>query len=227
MRSCGRTSTITRRLAAIYAVVAQGLREDRCTSTGRSSGRRTSWCRSTSTSSPIAAVTDFVAINAETIDLIKQKHGGDDTKVINLIKSIEKTAEEESGDPFLIAMADRAKAVQESYEDRQAATAEVLEELFKLVENNERRKREQAAKGFDGLTYFVYRTMLDAGLSNAEEISKKIKSAFVEHSGWRQSEKGLRELRKKVTFRDLFPRRRSQQGNRDGRRAFYLAEQGR
>ena len=97
-------------------------------------------------------------------------------------------------------MAERAKAVQESFEDRQQATAEVLDELFKLVENNERRKREQAEKGFDGLTYFVYRTMLDAGLDNAEEISKKIKSAFVEHAGWKQSEKELRELRKKVTF---------------------------
>jgi type I restriction enzyme, R subunit len=39
---------------------------------------------------------------------------------INLIKSIEKTAEEESGDPFLVAMADRAKQVQESYEDPSA-----------------------------------------------------------------------------------------------------------
>ena len=97
-------------------------------------------------------------------------------------------------------MAERARAVQENFEDRQAATADVLEELFKLVENNERRKREQAEKGFDGLTYFVYRTMLDAGLNNAEEISKKIKVAFVQHAGWKQSEKELRELRKKVTF---------------------------
>ena len=42
--------------------------------------------------------------------------------------------------------------------------------------------------------------MLDAGLSDPEEVSKKIKSAFVEHAGWKQSEKELRELRKKVTF---------------------------
>jgi type I restriction enzyme R subunit len=97
-------------------------------------------------------------------------------------------------------MAERAKAIQESFEDRQAATTEVLEELLKLVETNERRKKEQAEKGFDGLTYFVYRTMLDAGLSNAEEVSKKIKAAFVEHAGWKESEKELRELRKKVTF---------------------------
>ena len=151
-------------------------------------------------SSGVEKVHDLFEINKDTIELIKKKEGGATTKVINLIKSIQKTAEEESDDPFLIAMAERAKAVQEKFEDRQAATAEVLEELLKLVENNERRKKEQAEKGFDGLTYFVYRTMLDAGLSNPEEVSKKIKSAFVEHTGWKQSEKELRELRKNVTF---------------------------
>jgi type I restriction enzyme R subunit len=150
--------------------------------------------------SGVEKVHDLFEINKDTIELIKKKEGGATTKVINLIKSIQKTAEEESDDPFLIAMAERAKAVQEKFEDRQAATAEVLEELFKLVENNERRKKEQAEKGFDGLTYFVYRTMLDAGLNNPEEVSKKIKRAFVEHAGWKQSEKELRELRKKVYF---------------------------
>ncbi len=150
--------------------------------------------------SGIEKVHDLFEINEETIELIKKKEGGTTTKVINLIKSIQKTAEEESNDPFLIAMAERAKAVQENFEDRQAATAEALEELLKLVENNERRKKEQAAKGFDGLTYFVYRTMLDAEVSNPEEVSKKIKAAFTDHPGWKQSEKELRELRKKVTF---------------------------
>jgi type I restriction enzyme R subunit len=151
-------------------------------------------------SSPIAAVTDFVAINEQTIDLIKEKHGGDDTKVINLIKSIEKTAEEESGDPFLIAMADRAKAIQESYEDRQASTQEALDELFAEIKLNEQRKREQAEKGYDSLRYFVFTTIQDAGVGNAEVVSAKIAKAFVDHPNWAQSEAELRELRKEVTF---------------------------
>lgn len=54
--------------------------------------------------------------------------------------------------------------------------------------------------GFDGLTYFVYRTLLDGQISNAEEVSRKIKAAFVEFPDWRRSERALRELRKKVTF---------------------------
>jgi type I restriction enzyme R subunit len=145
-------------------------------------------------------VTGFVTIDAETIELIKQQKGGDGTKIINLVKSIEKAAEEQSDDPFLIALSERAKAVQESFEDRQTETAEALQELFKEIERNEQRKKEQAEKGFDGLTFFVYSTLLEAGVSEAEEVSKKIKAAFVENSNWRRSEKELRELRKQITF---------------------------
>lgn len=152
------------------------------------------------TSSPIAAVTDFVAIDAKTIDLIKQKHGGDDTKVINLIKSIEKTAEEESGDPFLIAMADRARQVQEGYEDRQTSTQEALDELFAEIKRNEQRKREQAEKGYDSLRYFVFTRLAEAGVQDADGVSGKVARAFVENPNWLQSEADLRELRKAVTF---------------------------
>lgn len=113
-------------LAAMYTVVAKAYTKQ--VYVDRAFQRKTNaLVQEHVTSSPIEAVTDFVAINAETVDLIKRKHAGDDTKVINLIKSIEKTAEEESEDPFLIAMAARAKQVQESYEDRQTSTKEALE----------------------------------------------------------------------------------------------------
>lgn len=143
---------------------------------------------------------DPVKIDGNTLDLIKRKRGGDGTKVINLVKSIEKTAEENSDDPYLIAMAERALAVQESFEHRQTTTSDALAQLLTEVENNEARKREQAAKGFDGLTFFIYRTLLDAKVGNAEEVSRKIKTAFIEYPDWKRSEAALRELRKKVTF---------------------------
>ena len=143
---------------------------------------------------------DPIKIDGTTLELIKKKQGGEGTKVINLIKSIEKTAEENSDDPFLIAMADRAKAVQESFEHRQTETAEALAQLLSEVERNEARKREQAEKGFDGLTFFVYRMLLDAKVGNAETVSRKIKEAFVEYAGWKFSEAAFRELRKKVSF---------------------------
>ena len=131
---------------------------------------------------------------------IVDKKGGDNSKVINLVKSIGKAAEEQSDDPYLIAMAERARVVQEAFEDRQATTAETLAKLLREVEANEARKKEQAAKGIDGLTFFVYRMLEDAKIGNAEAVSRKIREAFVETPNWKRSDSQLRELRKKVTF---------------------------
>lgn len=151
-------------------------------------------------SNGVQYMNELVEINADTIELIKKKQGGDGTKVINLVKSIEKLAEEQSDNPYLIAMAERARAVQESFEDRQVSTAEALETLLKEVGKNEVRKKEQADKAFDGLTYFVYRSLLDAKIQNAEAVSRKIRQAFTDYPGWKRSEYALRELRKQVTF---------------------------
>jgi type I restriction enzyme R subunit len=148
----------------------------------------------------VGGLGEMVAIDGNTIELIKNKSGGDAKKVINLIKSIEKLAEEGSDDPYLIAMAERARAVQESFEQRQSSTAEALEALLNEVGKNEVRKKEQAEKSFDGLTYFVYRSLLDAKIENAEAVSRKIREAFSEFPNWKRSENALRELRKKVTF---------------------------
>ncbi|MBA4416737.1 MAG: restriction endonuclease subunit R [Syntrophus sp. (in: bacteria)] len=151
-------------------------------------------------SMPIPDINDYVEIDNRTIGLIKDRKGTDATKVINLIKSIEKAAEEQSDDPYLIAMAERARAVQEGFENRQKETVECIAELLNEVEKNEERKKEQAEKGFDGLTFFVYRTLLDGDLKNAEAVSKKVKEAFIENPYWRKGGKDLRELRKMMTF---------------------------
>jgi type I restriction enzyme R subunit len=131
---------------------------------------------------------------------MKRRKSGEGTKVINLIKSIEKKADENSDDPFLIAMAERSKAVMEDFEQRQTTTSEALEQLLDEVRRNELRKKEQAKKGFDSLTHFVFSTLSEGGIKEAEKVSRKIKKAFVEHSNWSTSENALRELRKHVTF---------------------------
>ncbi|KAF0192312.1 MAG: type I restriction enzyme R subunit [Gammaproteobacteria bacterium] len=143
---------------------------------------------------------EYVAIDKDTIATIKARGDGKATKVINLVKSVEKTAEESSDDPFLVALTERAKAIQESFEDRQTTTAEALTGLLKELEKNEQRKKEQAAKGLDGLTYFVLCKLTDDGIPNPETASCKVAAAFAAHPDWRRSEAELREVRKQVTF---------------------------
>lgn len=50
------------------------------------------------------------------------------------------------------------------------------------------------------MTYFVLCKLTDEGIANSETASKKVRQAFAEFSNWRESEKELRELRKKVSF---------------------------
>jgi type I restriction enzyme R subunit len=148
----------------------------------------------------ILPVADTLEFNEDTVRFIVDKKGGDNSKIINLIKSIGKAAEEQSDDPYLIAMAERARVVQEAFENRQATTAETLVALLREVEANEARKKEQAAKGIDGLTFFVYHMLENAKIGNAEAVSRGIREAFVETPNWKRSDSQLRELRKKVTF---------------------------
>lgn len=143
---------------------------------------------------------EFFEINEETIQKIKDTQENDNTRVINLIKSIEKIAEEESDDPFLIGIKERAEQVEENYENRQVSTQEALDEIRKLFEEDIKRKKEQSEKGFDGLTFFIYRLLLDKEITNTDKVTKQIKEDFVNHPNWKSSERELRELRQSVYF---------------------------
>ncbi len=126
---------------------------------------------------------EYVVIDRSTIETIKLRDEGKATKVINLIKAIQKEAEERSDDPFLLTMADRAKAVQEAFEARQDSTEKALEELFAAIAKNEERKKEQAAKELDSLTYFMMSKFTDEGIPNAEKVAGKVREAFPPVSG--------------------------------------------
>src|SRR5690606_16857784 len=101
---------------------------------------------------------------------------------------------------FLIGIRERAEVVESSYENRQLSTQEALDELKKIYESDIERKKQQADKGFDDLTFFIYRTLLEKGMKNPELLTKQIKSEFVNHANWKSSERELRELRQAVYF---------------------------
>ena len=80
-----------------------------------------------------------------------------------------------------IALAERAKAVQESFEDRQTSTAEALAELLRRDrEERAAQARSRRRKGLDGLTYFVLCKLTDDGIPNAEAVSQQSGAAFAE-----------------------------------------------
>ena len=151
----------------------------------------------------IQRIFEYIPINAETINLIKEQQADYNTKVINLVKSIEKIAEDASDDPYLVGMAERAKAVQETYEERQTSTADAVAALLHELDANERRKREQAEKGFDSLTYFVYATLLDAAFPTPKASVKKSKPRLSRIRIGRAAKKSCAKCARKSHLRSM------------------------
>lgn len=144
--------------------------------------------------------THFFEINEETLAKIKEKDEDDNVKVINLIKSIEKIAQKDSENLFLITMLERAEQVKTRYEDRQVSTQEALLELQKLYEEELKKRHEQETKGFDSFTFFVLNSLIDASTPNAEKVALRIRDAFKANPNWKASSASLRELRAQVYY---------------------------
>jgi type I restriction enzyme R subunit len=134
-------------------------------------------------------------IDEATLDKIKQRHQNDNVKVINLIKSIEKYVEENSGDLSLMPLAVKAQEIQQLYEDRQQETQKVLDELAALIESEIKRREEARAKGFDGLAAFIWVILSDKQIASPDDNARKMRVMFDQYPTWRVSEQASRDLR--------------------------------
>lgn len=143
----------------------------------------------------IESVTDAYELDAKTIELIKEGQKPDNVKVINLIKTIIRQAEEHSGDLVLISIKDKALAIQENYENRIITTKAALEELEALVKEVINQEEEKKAKGFDDLTFFFSKKLSEYGLNNIDNTAKSFTESFKKYPNWKQSEAETRELR--------------------------------
>ncbi|TVM03911.1 MAG: restriction endonuclease subunit R [Candidatus Brocadia sp. WS118] len=138
---------------------------------------------------------DIFEIGEDTLKKIKEKTRNDNVRVINLIKSIEKYVAENSDDLSLIPLAVRAQEIQERYENRQEETRKILDELSTLIESEVKKKKEQQAKGFDGLASFIYTVLVDKKMKDPDGTTRKIRNTFKEFPHWQGSEQESRELR--------------------------------
>ena len=85
---------------------------------------------------------------------------------------IEKYAEENSGDLVLIPLAERARKIQEKYENNQVSTQLALQELFAILENEVKRKEED--KTGDSLKLFIEDILKDKNVKDFSEISSQL-----------------------------------------------------
>lgn len=134
-------------------------------------------------------------IKEDTLQALKKDDESDNTKVINLRKSIEKfVLDNEDSLPYLISIGERAEVVVELYDDRQISTQEALTRLEKIIEEINQAKKEQAEKNFDAQKFTVYWILKKEDIGNADELAVQIDGAFSQNPHWRENAKEAREL---------------------------------
>lgn len=148
-------------------------------------------------SSEIKLGKDLYKLDKEGIETIKNKNQPDEVKVINLVKSIQKRAEEKSGDPVLISVKERAEKIMDAYADRQVTTQEALKQLILLSEEEVKREEKQKEEGVSSVAWFIREILANSGVMN-KDLALQVEEVIKQYPDFAKSEKLTRDLRNDI-----------------------------
>jgi type I restriction enzyme, R subunit len=147
----------------------------------------------------------FYAIDEQTLRALRTDGSSDNSKVVNLARSIVQTVEQEKArNPFLVPIAERATAVLESFHSRQMATQDALRTLEGLVNEYAEAFREAAAKGMDDRTFAAYWVLKKSNVPDSESIAARSSEVLGRFPNWQANPTELRGLRAEL-YRVLLP----------------------
>ena len=147
-------------------------------------------------SSDIRPTLEVCEINETTLRRIEESKASETEKVFNLIKSIERTVEEQSGNsPYLFSIAEKAELLVKMYKMRQKNTQETLEELKKIIEEINDARKEQTEKNMSAENFTIYWMLKSEGFKDAEAMANEMRNLFEKYPHWQKSEKYEREIR--------------------------------
>jgi len=146
-----------------------------------------------------------VKIDENTLRAIQEAGGSDKAKVINLVNSIRKTVvEEEESNPYLKPIGDRAEAIMEAYDERQATTEEALKKIEILIQEIIEARRQQSEMGFDATTFSIYWSLKQEGVSEPKKNAATIRNIFDRLPNHRENVAELRQLKAEL-YKTLLP----------------------
>ncbi|HOR93676.1 MAG TPA: HsdR family type I site-specific deoxyribonuclease [Spirochaetota bacterium] len=148
------------------------------------------------TSSVIGPTLEVCEINEETLKRIEESNVSDTEKIFNLIKSIEKTAEQLGNTaPYLVSIAEKAEHLVKLFEDRQQSTKETLEKLKEIIEEINTTQKEQAEKAMSSEIFTIYWILNKEKMPDAETLANDLQEVFAKYPHWHRSEGHEREIR--------------------------------
>ena len=135
-------------------------------------------------------------IDDQTLNALKKEDASDNTKVINLARSLVSSVDEESSEqPFLVSISERAGIIIDALSERQIHTKDALQSIEKLVEEYNQAKREMSGKQMDVQTFSVYWIIKQAGVRNPEAVAAQVGNLLKQFPNWQMNIAELRLLK--------------------------------
>lgn len=135
--------------------------------------------RENAASHGLAKMTKVVEFDAAALQMLKDKKGSDNGKVINLIKSLTKSATDRGEkEPYLISIAERADSVMTALEDRQVSTADALARIEILMQEKLEAEKARRESGLDPDTFEIFWFLQQQEVKDALPIAKEINAVY-------------------------------------------------
>ena len=141
----------------------------------------------------------IVEIDEETLAAIKTSKSSDNNKVVNLVKTLTRAADDKGNrEPYLVLIGERAQAIMEAFDDSHESSAEALRQLEKLAEEQIDAAKERKQTGLDADTFTIYWELKREGIENAKGLARSLKALFDRFPDYRYNADELRQLKAEI-----------------------------
>ena len=135
--------------------------------------------RENASSHGLSKMTKTVEFDEAALKALKDKKGSDNGKVINLVKSLTKSATDRGAkEPYLISIADRADAVMTALEDRQVSTTDAMARIEALMQEKLEAEKARKQSGLDPDTFEIFWFLQQEKIASAMMLAKEISAVY-------------------------------------------------
>lgn len=147
----------------------------------------------------LTEITKTVEFDEAALDALKKKKGSNNGKVINLIKSLTKSASDRGAkEPYLISIAERAESVLADLEDRQVSTTDALSRIEALMEEKLKAEKARKESGLDPDTFEIFWLLQQENVKDAMLLAKEINAVYSRFPNFASNADEQRQLKAEI-----------------------------
>ena len=155
--------------------------------------------RANAASHGLSKLTKTVEFDEAALKALKDENGSDNGKIINLVKSLGKTANDRGEkEPYLISIAERAESVLTALEDRQVSTTEALARIEALMKERLDAEKARKESGLDPDTFEIFWFLQQEKLPDAIMLAKEISAVYSRFPNFASNADEQRQLKAEI-----------------------------